>query len=169
MGKFVVVHEIQCDLETFWKTFLEKDFNTKLYSEVLGFPDWRILEQTEDDQQIVRKVSGSPKMDVPGPVAKLIGPGFRYTEEGKLDKAKWIFRWKLQPSTLADKLFTSGTVRAERIGDTKTRRIAEMTVEAKIFGLGGLIESTMEKQLRQGWDRSGAYMNKYLADRAQQK
>ncbi|MFT3770883.1 MAG: DUF2505 family protein [Minicystis sp.] len=67
---------------------------------------------------------------------------------------------------MADKLFTGGVIRAERIDDNKTRRVAEMTVEAKIFGVGGLIESSAEKQLRDGWDKSAAFMNKYLQSAA---
>jgi hypothetical protein len=163
MGKFTVTHEINCNVDAFWKTFLDKDFNTRLYMESLGFPEWKIVEQSETDTQASRKVTALPKMEVPGPVAKLLGSNFRYTEEGTMSKSDRIWRWKMTPSTLADKLFTSGVVRAEAIGDSKTRRIAEMDVAAKIFGLGGLIESSAEKQLREGWDKSAAFMNKYLA------
>lgn len=163
MGKFTVTHEINCNAETFWKTFFDKGFNEELYLQHLGFPDFKVLEQNETDTQITRKTAGQPKMDVPGPVAKLLGSGFRYTEEGSFDKKTQLFHWKMIPSTLADKLRTEGTVRIEPIGDNKVRRIADITVEAKIFGVGGLMESSAEKQLRQGWDNSAIFMNKYLA------
>lgn len=162
MGKFTVTHEIRCNVETFWKTFLDRDFNTKLYTEGLGFPDFTIVDQTDTETQATRKVSAQPKMEVPAAVQKLFGPGFRYTEEGSMSKSEKIWRWKMTPSTLADKLFTSGSVRVEAIGDDKVRRIAEMTVDVKIFAVGGLIESSAEKQLREGWDKSAGYMNKYL-------
>jgi len=162
MGKFTVTHEIHCDVDTFWKTFLDKEFNVHLYTVTLGFPDWKVTEQTDTDAQATRKVSAQPKMDVPGPVAKLFGPGFRYTEEGSMSKSEKIWRWKMTPSTLAEKLHTGGTVRVEPIGEGKVRRIAEMSVEAKIFAVGGLIESSAEKQLRDGWDKSASAMNKWL-------
>jgi hypothetical protein len=162
MGKFTVTHEIRCNAETFWKTFFDKGFNEELYLKALGFPEYKTLEQNETETQITRKVHGQPKMNVPGPVAKLLGSGFAYTENGSFDKAGKVWRWKLTPSTLADKLRTEGTVRIEPIGDDKVRRIAEIEVEAKIFGVGGLIESTAEKQLREGWDSSAVYMNKHL-------
>lgn len=163
MGKFTVTHEINCTVDAFWKTFLDKDFNVELYTKTLGFPEWTILEQRDDDARASRKVTALPKMEVPGPVQKLLGSNFRYTEEGSMTRPERIWRWKMTPSTLADKLFTSGVVRAEPIGDKKTRRIAEMTVEAKIFGVGGLIESSAEKQLREGWDKSAVFMNQFLA------
>jgi len=36
MGKFTTMHEINCNAETFWKTFFDKGFNEKLYQEALG-------------------------------------------------------------------------------------------------------------------------------------
>jgi len=163
MGKFTVTHEINCNAETFWKLFFDKSFNETMYRNELGFPRFDILDQQETDAKLTRKVAGQPKMDVPAPVAKLLGSNFAYVEEGTLDKSTKIWRWKLIPSTLADKMRTEGVVRLEPIGDSKVRRIAEIEIEVKVFGVGGLMESSAEKQLRQGWDQSAIFMNKYLA------
>ncbi len=164
MGKFTVTNEINCNADTFWKLFLDKTFNEKLYKEVLGFPEYAITEQFETENEVVRRSAGQPKMELPGPVAKLLGSGFRYTEEGKLNKATKVWTFKLTPSTLADKIRNEGVVRLDAIGDSKVRRIAEITIEAKIFGVGGLLESTAEKQLRDGWEQSAVYMNKWIAE-----
>lgn len=164
MGKFTVTHEINCNVDTFWRLFLDKTFNETLYKEALGFPEFTILEQRETDTEIFRKATGQPKMDVPGPVAKVLGSKFSYTEEGKLNKATRIWTFKLTPSAMPDKIRNEGVVRAEPIGDNKVRRIAEIVVEAKVFGIGGLIESSAEKQLRDGWDRSAVFTNKWIAD-----
>ena len=74
-------HEINCDEDTFWKLFLDKEFNEKLYRDGLGFPEFSVLEQRETDTQILRKAAGQPKMNMPGPVAKLLGNNFRYVED----------------------------------------------------------------------------------------
>jgi hypothetical protein len=163
MGKFTVTHEINCDVDTFWKAFFDQEFNSKLYLEGLGFPEYKTLSQNETEAQITRKVHGQPKMNLPGPVGKLLGSNFSYTEEGSFDKASKVWKWKLTPSTLAEKMRQDGSVRVEAIGDNKVRRIADLFIECKVFGLGGLIESTAEKQLRDGWDTSAVFMNKYLA------
>lgn len=164
MAKFTVTHEINCDEETFWKLFFDKDFNEQLYKTQLGFPEFTIVEQRDNDHETFRKVSGQPKLDLPGPVAKVLGSGFRYTENGTLDKGAKIWRWKMTPSTMADKLRNEGEMRIERVGDNKVRRVASIFIEAKIFGIGGLLESTTEKELRKGWDESAVFMNKWLAD-----
>ncbi|MEP7126077.1 MAG: DUF2505 domain-containing protein [Byssovorax sp.] len=163
MGKFTVTHEINTTVEGFWKLFFDKEFNEKLYLEGLGFPEYKTLEQNDTDAQITRKVRGTPKMNMPGPVAKLMGSNFSYVEDGTFDKASKVWKWKLTPSTLADKMTNTGSVRVEAVGDTRVRRVADLLIEAKIFGLGGLIESSAEKQLRDGWDQSAVFMNKYIA------
>jgi len=164
MGKFTVTHEINCDEETFWKIFFDKTFNEKLYREKLGFPSFDILEQRDTDSGTFRKCTGEPKMTLPGPVTKLVGSNFRYTEEGSFDKGSKTWRWKMIPSTMADKIRNEGTMRVEKVGEGKVRRIADITIEAKVFGVGGLIESSAEKQLREGWDESAVFMNRWIQD-----
>jgi hypothetical protein len=162
MGKFTITHQINCDEETFWKIFLDRDFNLKLYKEELGFPEFDILEQRDSESEIYRKCKGTPKMSLPGPVAKLVGNNFSYTEDGRLNKATKLWKWKLNPSTMADKIRNEGTMRIEKSGDGKVRRIADVEIEAKIFGVGGLIESSAEQQLREGWDKSAVFMNRWI-------
>jgi hypothetical protein len=162
MNRFTMTHEINCNVETFWKTFFDATFNEKLYLEGLKFPEFKILDQKETDAQIVRKAAGKPKLNMPGPIMKILGDSFRYTEDGTFDKATKVWRWTMTPSSMADKLKQSGSLRLEAVGDTKVRRVAELTIEAKIFGLGGLMESSGEKQLREGWDDSAVFMNRWL-------
>lgn len=164
MPTFRVTHEINCNIETFWKIFFDKTFNETLYRQGLGFPEFNVVDQKETDTEITRKCAGRPKLNMPGPVMKLLGDGFRYSEEGKFDKATMVWRWKMTPSAMADKLRQEGTLKVEAIGDNKVRRTAELINEAKVFGVGGLIESSAEKSLREGWDQSAVFMNKWIAD-----
>ena len=162
MKKLSLKHEINCSAEHFWKVFFDKEFNEKLYLQGLGFPEFKTLEQNETDQKITRRTQGRPKVDLPGPIAKVLGPNFGYIEEGSFDKSRKVWTWKMIPSTMAEKLKNEGTVRVEAVGDNKVRRVADLVVEAKIFGIGGLMESTAEKQLRDGWENSAHFMNKWL-------
>ena len=165
MKKFTLKHEINCSVEHFWKVFFDKEFNTTLYLNELRFPQFQITEQTtESDGSVRRRVRGTPKMNVPKAVAKLLGDGFSYEEEGNFDPDKELWSWKLFPNSLKGKLNTHGTVRIERIDDNKVRRIADIQCEAKVFGVGGLIESSTEKQMREGWDDSARYMNRWVKE-----
>lgn len=160
-----MTHEINCDEDTFWKLFLDKEFNEKLYKEGLGFPEWSIVEQTETETEIRRKTAGKPKMtNVPGPVAKLMGDSFRYTEVGAMDKKSRVWKYKLTPSVMADKIRQEGTVTISAAGPGKVKRNVELIIEAKIFGIGGMVESSTDKSLRDGWDASAKFMNKWIEE-----
>jgi uncharacterized protein DUF2505 len=167
MAKFTMTHEINCGAERFWQLFFDKEFNDALYKGKLGFPKFEIVDFKETDATIYRKAVGQPKMNMPGPIVKLLGSNFAYTDEGTLDKKTGLFKFKTTPSTLADKLKNEGSVRIEALGTDKLKRITELLIEAKVFGLGGLIESSTEKQMRQGWDDSAVFMNQYLIDHKQ--
>jgi hypothetical protein len=163
MNRFTITHELNCNVEMFWKTFFDGTFNHRMYLEGLQFPEFKILEQKETDSQITRRAAGKPKLNMPGPIMKLLGDSFRYTEEGTFDKATRVWRWKMTPSAMADKLKQEGVMRVEAAGD-RCRRVAELTVECKVFGLGGLMESSAEKQLREGWDASAVFIGRWLAE-----
>ena len=164
MKKITLTHEINCSADRFWQVFFDKEFNSQLFLKELGFPDYQTVEQTETDSQIRRKVKGRPKMNMPGPVQKLLGDAFAYEEEGTFDRATKVCKWRMKPSTMADKLRNEGKVTCEPIGDNKCRRISEIEMEAKVFGLGGLIESSSEKEMRNGWEKSASFMNRWLAE-----
>ena len=164
MKKFTIVHEIQCTPERFWEVFFDPEFNRSLYLDGLRFTDFTIVEQTPGPD-IRRKVKGSPKIVLPGPIAKLIGDKFGYEEEGAFDAARGRWRWKMRPSPMGDKMRMEGELRVEPAGPGRCKRIAEIECEAKVFGLGGMIEATSEKETRGGWEGSAAYMNKWLRER----
>lgn len=165
MKKLVLRHEINCSVEHFWKVFFDKDFNESLFLKELGFPEYEVLSQeAKDDGTVTRTVRGMPKMDMPKPVMKLLGDGFSYKESGKYDPNTKVWTWTMTPAKLADKLRNEGTVKCEKISDDKCRRVAEIDIEAKVFGVGGLIESSSEKQMADGWNKSAAYMNRWIAD-----
>lgn len=166
MANIKIAHEINCNEETFWKLFFDKEFNEKLYREGLGFPEYNIESQDETDAEVKRRTKGRPKLaNVPGPVAKVLGDKFGYVEEGSMKKSEKVWRWKLTPSVMADKMKQEGSLRIEKIGEDKVRRVVEMIIEAKVFGIGGILEGTAEKQLREGWENSAAFMNKWIADK----
>lgn len=161
MKKLSVTHTMDCDVETFWRVFFDDEYNKKLYLEGLSFKSFEQLEKTETK----RRMRGVPKMALPGPVAKLLGDSFGYEEQGTFDKAASKFSWKMIPNTMTDKLFTSGSVKVEAAGEGKCRRISEATIEAKVFGLGGVLEGTAEKEIRDGWEKEAAFMNRWVKDK----
>ena len=110
-------------------------------------------------------------MKLPAPVAKLIGKSFAYEDHGTLDRATSEWTWRMvQPANLdpkskprKDVVTMHGTVRVEPSGEGHCRRTDDFSIEAKIFGLGSLIESTIEKELQSARMKEYAFLARWLA------
>lgn len=156
-------HDIHCDAETFWSIFFDEKLNVAIYKHGLEFSEMSILSFKDENGKVTRKLSATPKLkNLPGPVTKLLGSNFKYVEDATLDRAEGVFRFKLTPNTMADKLKQEGSMRIVPAGDKKVKRIVEITVEAKIFAIGGLVEDAAVKTLREAWDTSAKYMNEWI-------
>ena len=58
-----------------------------------------------------------------------------------------------------------GTVRVEAAGEGHCRRTDDFCIEAKRFGLGGLIESSIEKELRSARAKECAFLTRWVEKR----
>jgi hypothetical protein len=162
MRRFTMVQEIVADVDTHWKLFLDNDFDRVQYLEGFGFPSYELVLHRETDDEVVRNIRVTPKLDVPAAVAKVLGPRFAYVEEGTFDKKTKVWRSRMIPNILSDRLSSDATVRVEPAGEGRSRRTCELSVEAKLFAVGGLLESALEKNLRKGWEDSARYMNRWV-------
>jgi hypothetical protein len=164
MRRGTITQEIASDVDEHWRTFLDPDIEKDLYIQGLGFK-YEPLERRETDAEIFRRIRVVPKLDLPGPVVKVIGSSFAYTEEGTFDKKARLWRARTIPSVLVDRLTSELTVRAEPAGEGKCRRHVEFTLDARIFAVGGLVEGAFEKEIRSGWAKSLEYINARLTKR----
>src|SRR5262245_25232701 len=116
MLNLTMTHDLNCDPERFWALFFDRDFNEKLY-EALEITNWSITTEKDDDSELVRTVRATPKVDVPGPVRKLLGDKFSYVEQGRFDRGSKTFRFVITTSALKEKLRNEGTIRCTQTGD----------------------------------------------------
>lgn len=165
MRKFTLTHEFNCSVDTFWKLNFDRDMNEAMFRQGLGFPDYTVQELRDTDTETFRRTVATPKMDLPAVVQKALGSSFRYTEETRFNKTTKVCNFKGIPSTMADKLTTEGVMRVTAVGDTRCKRTIEFSVDAKIFAVGGVFEETAEKNMRQSYDVSARFMNKWIADK----
>lgn len=162
MGNFTVSHDLHGEPAAFFGWFFDRSRAEDLYQGHLGYVDYSTISLADADGQLTRTTTFAKPMSLPGPVAKLLGSGFRQTEDGQFNKSTRVYQWKVTPSTIADKLREEGTLRAEERGDG-CRIIVDYELEAKVFGVGGLLESTIEKNLREEWDQIAGFYNRQAA------
>ena len=165
MRRFTLTQRLDCSEAEHWRLFFDPEFERGLYLDHLRFPKYELLDQREDDATLHRREKVTPRLDVPGPVAKFLGSSFGYVEDGTYDKQKRVWRCRILPNVAGDKLACEMTVTVADTGPDQARRTVEGTVDARIFAIGGLVEGAFEKSLRQGWDDSAVYINQLVRSR----
>ncbi len=157
---FEMQHTLNASVQDFWeKIFANEVFNEALYRDELGF-DY-CLEVWDPDSG-TRRARIWPTADVPKPVAAVLGDKLSFVEDGVYDAGASRYDFSVMPSTLRDRVTTTGIVIAEPTEDGRCLRRVTITVEARVFGVGKLIEAHIESTTRDQYDRNAAFANQYL-------
>jgi hypothetical protein len=160
-------HELECDEATFWKTLFDAAFNERLFTEVLKFPHYELVERVSADGKEYKKACIEPSLGgLPAPVQKVLGDKLAYTEEGTYDSRARRYEFKVTPTTMADRMKIWGTIRTEALPGGRTARLVEAIVDVKIPLFGGLIEARILSDLRRSYDSSVALTNEYARSKA---
>jgi hypothetical protein len=161
-----IEHLIQCSDDTFWKLFFDAEFNRKLFYDELGFEAWKLVSLEDGESRIDRVVDVIPKMgDLPGPLKKLLEGGAGYRETASFDKAAKRMKIVVEPNSLQGKLHITGLLYTQPSGDGKCRRVYESNVVAKIFGLGGMIESRIQSDVKASHEKAAEFTNRWVKEK----
>jgi hypothetical protein len=164
--KVTISHEFRTDADTFWeRCFLDEAFNRALYVDSLHFPAYELIESRMEGDKLHRKVRVTPKQEAPAAIQKILGGAFSYVEQGVFDRAGNVYRFKVLPSSLQDKIRSEGEFRVEKTGPKSIRRVVEMTIEVKIFGVGGVAEGFVSKSMQDTYAKAAEFTNRYIADK----
>jgi hypothetical protein len=167
MPSFRIEHTFDCSEKTFWdQVFFDNEYNRRQFSEALRFSLWKELSREDKGGEIVRVVQAAPPVDdLPGPLKTVIGESAGYEERGTFVKAKNQYLAKVVPNRLADKITIEVKMWTEARGDKSCLRVAEASVTAKIFGVGGMLEKKMLADMEKSYVKSAAFTNQWLKEK----
>jgi hypothetical protein len=166
MADITLRHEVHTDIDTYWsKLVFDEAFNKAMYEGHMKFPGWAQLDFKEDDAKITRKVRVDPPVgDLPAAVKKVLGDKLSYLEEGQFDKKTKKYTFKVTPSTLADKTKVMGEMWCEEKGPKGLIRVCRISVEVKVFMVGGMVEERILSDLRTSYDKGSTFTNDYVKE-----
>lgn len=167
MSEIRVEHVFKCSEETFWtKVFFDDEYNRRLFQEVLKFPVWRVSKTEERGDEVLRTIEASPPIgDLPGPLKAVVGDNAGYEERGVFNKKTRRYRVQVVPNRMADKISVVVEMWTEPLGDAQCKRIAKATANAKIFGIGGMLEKKMLSDLERSYEKSASFTNTFVAEK----
>jgi hypothetical protein len=166
MTKLDIVHSHPMDVDTFWKVFLDADFKRRLYTEALRYPGYELLaESRPPDGRITRRFRAVPDVRMPAAVEKLLGKGASYVDDGHFDPAARRWHYRLIADKLTDRIHVDGQIWAEARGEGRIERLARGTIEVKVFGVGGIMESFFEKNARNAFNTAARFTETFAREK----
>jgi Protein of unknown function (DUF2505) len=156
--------DFDCEPDTLWqRVFFSVEYNRKLFLERLKFEQWEVAEQVETADGFIRTVHAKPRVgDLPGPIKTLLKNGMGYTERGEYFRSQSRFVIAITPNSLAEKLKISAEVRVTPLAGGRCRRLSTTSVEAKIFGVGGMLEKLILDDIEKSYDRFAILADDWL-------
>jgi hypothetical protein len=160
MREFTVVQDIAASVDEHWRTFFDPAFEQAIVA-ALKFRSYETLAATDTAAAITRKTRAVPRLDVGSSIARIFGASFGYVDDGTFDKASQVWRVHTVPDAFAHKMTCDLEMRVAPAGATSQRTLA-FRIDAPIRAIGGMVESSFEKNLRSGWRDSLVFMNDWL-------
>ena len=167
MPEVRIVHDFACDAGTFWdRLFFDDEYNRRLFLDALRFPVWRVVSQAKTDAGVTRRIDIQPLVEhVPGPIKRLLGDRFGYSEQVTFDRASGRYRFTITPSVMPDKIRIEGQLYLAPAGPKKTRRVVETRVEVKVFAVGRMIEEKTIADMKASYEKAAAFTNEFLNEK----
>lgn len=167
MGSFTIRHTLPLDVDTFWnKVFFDEEFNRRLYLDKLRFRRFerQSFEEGQDGSR-QQTLLTEPRVSMPGPIQKIVGESFYYLETGHFDPQSKRYKLNIEAPSFKDRFRLEGELWVEPKGDKSVERIFAVDCQVKIFGVGGMIESFVEKTTRESHDLAVEFTKAYAAEK----
>jgi hypothetical protein len=162
-----IEHTYDCNADVFWnQIFLDEEYNRKFFLDELHFESWRVVRSEERGNEVQRVIEAVPKLgDLPGAIKRLLSDGAAYTERGVVDRAGQRYRLEVTPRSLSSKLSISGELSTAPLGERSCRRIYVARVEARVFGVGGMLEDRLLHDIERSYAKAAAFTNRWIKER----
>lgn len=161
--KFRIEHVYDTTPERFWReVFFDADYNRDIYLKALGFRSFEVLEQSGDlEHGLTRRVLVVPELPLPKALEKLF-KAKPYEEVGRFDPQSQRWKTHMKLPALGDKIDIRSEMYVLPEGADRARRVVESDVEARVFGLGKVIEGFVERSMRDSYGRAAEFTNRWL-------
>jgi hypothetical protein len=167
MAETRIINELGCSEDVFWEElFFDDEFNRRTFIDILGFNGWKVLSERKTDDFIEREIDVSPNVgDIPAAIKAVVGETLGYVEKGRYDRKRRRYAVKAISPKLGDRFSFEGEMYTEPVGPNRCRRIFNVKVTTKIFGIGGVVEKLVISNLEKSYAQSAAFLDRYVAEK----
>jgi hypothetical protein len=148
-----------CTPEQYWQHFFDEESRRRQEVEGCGSQVFRVLEKSTREGKLFQRAEAVDRTDAPAAVRKLLGETTRVVEEALWEPGSNVVHLTYTPERMTNRIRMAGTQRTEALGDGRCRVIADFEVEVQIFGIGGMVERLLAKELPARHRKAAAHFN----------
>jgi hypothetical protein len=128
-----------------------------------GSVSYRVLSSSVEGGVRRYRAEMVSRVEAPAAVRKIIGETSRMEEEITYREGGDVAQVRYRTDSLGDRARLEGEIRARAVCPGQTEATLDITAEVKMFGLGGVIEKMIDKELREHLAKDAAFVNTHLA------
>jgi hypothetical protein len=161
--KFVIEHTYrQITPAAYEALHFDEDFSAAL-GEALGLGR-TLVRLDRGPDRIVRHIRCVPKRDARDPAAQVLDDKAWFVEELEYQVGQFRGQWRTIPSTMPDKVRTTGSIEFAAAGDGTTR-IVRGEVRVAIFAIGRIVERFIVAEIEKSYARAARFTADWLERR----
>jgi len=164
--RFEIGGDYQVSVDQFWSVvFFEPEFNDYLHSAGLGFKGYEITsESVHPDGSRIRSLTAYPSTPIPRPLQRVLGRSISYIEQGEFDPIRRCWITDVTVPSLGKRLSLKSEMSFRDTGPDQCQRTVVFNIEARILGLGRMIEKFIESALRENYEAARVATNQWISD-----
>ncbi|MBT3220234.1 MAG: DUF2505 domain-containing protein [Proteobacteria bacterium] len=159
MQRISATHELPCSPERFWEIYHSEELR-EAQTKVQRLREYTLVKSDDHDDRTVHVYRIHPDRDMPSAVRRVIPSATAaFIEERIFYKKDRYIQWNVTPLALPDRAQCTGTLKVTATA-TGCRRIIDGSIKISVFGVGGLIERAVGKNVQDGFDCSADLFRK---------
>lgn len=158
------VHGLRCKSDAYLRCVLDDEYNRRLYVDALKYAGFRTLERVREDNFEVRRSQVYPAPATTPSVILKVFDDLSYVEEAKLDPAKNHVALNFVAKSLTERIKIFGEITCVDRSDGTCERTATMSVDARILGIGGILERSIMADMARGYELAVTLAPEYIRE-----
>jgi len=163
--RIVIEHVYDCEPEAFWAHHLDEESRRVKEVEGCGAESFRVLSKKRQGDVVIVRSELVEAPDVPAPVRRLFGETIRAEEMLRWEEGSNTAAFEHTPETMPDRVRMSGRLTTEPLGDGRCRGVLNADVTVKLFGVAGMVERLLAKELPLRQEKAMTWFNANLGSR----
>ncbi len=151
-----------CTPDEYWNFFFDEDARRPNEVDGCGAVSYRVVSKEVKAGKVVLRAELQEKNDAPAAVRKLFGETVGMVQQVEWKEGSDTAQIELIPEKMANRIKMRGTLRTQPVGDGKCKVVVDYDVEVKIFGVGGMLEKSMAKDIPIRHRKAAEHFNRTL-------